>query len=96
MSLLVAVLLLASTTPILEPAPDYRPPAPRATPSAEPSGGGSSLSIYGQVSGQYAANTNGGFRAAGAFATSILLGANYAFAHKRADRAAPAQRHDRV
>lgn len=85
---LVAALLLANATPVLEePAPDYRPPIPRATPSAEPSGGGSSLSIYGQVSGQYAANTSGGFALADAFATSILFGANYAFAHKRADEA---------
>lgn len=87
MILLAAVLLLGSVGPIVEPAPDYRPPVPRATPSAEPSGGGSSLSIYGQVSGQYAGNPSGGFQPADAFATCILFGANYSFAHSRADEA---------
>lgn len=77
--------LLGSTGPILSPPVDLRPPVPRATPSAEPSGG-PSLTIFGQVSGQYAANTTGGQQNADAFATSFLLGANYAFAHKRADR----------
>ncbi|HKE37650.1 MAG TPA: hypothetical protein VKB39_09460, partial [Candidatus Baltobacteraceae bacterium] len=68
--LLVAVLLLGSTEQILTPPVDYRPPIPRATPSAEPSAGG--LSVYGQVSGQYAANTSGGQQLGDSFATSIL------------------------
>ncbi len=85
--MLFAVLLLGSTAPILSPPVDYRPPVPRATPSAEPSGGGSSLTIFGQLSGQYAANTTGGQQLADAFATSFLFGANYSLAHKRADEA---------
>jgi len=81
------VLLLGSAEPLLSPPVDLRPPVPRATPSAEPSGGKPSLTIFGQLSGQYAANTAGGQQLADAFATSLLFGANYSFAHKRADEA---------
>lgn len=86
LSFLLAALLLGSTAPVLSPPTELRPPVPRATPSAEPTGK-PSFSIYGQVAGQYAANTSGGYEPADAFATSILFGANYTFAHERAGEA---------
>lgn len=61
-----------------------RPPAPRTTPAPSPSAAAAKLTLFGQYTGEYAANTTGGRQLADAFANAITVGANYAFAHAQA------------
>jgi porin len=79
--LLIAVLFVVNAAQVTAQATGPRPPAPRSTPSASPSGRTSSLAVYGQYTGEYAANTSGGHQLGDAFASEFLFGANYTFAH---------------
>jgi porin len=82
-SVLFAVLLVGSAAPIAAQATGPRPPAPLSTPSPSPSGKTSGLTVFGQYTGEYAANTSGGYQLGDAYASEFLLGANYTFAYAK-------------
>ncbi|MGC9992149.1 MAG: carbohydrate porin [Candidatus Cybelea sp.] len=85
-TVLLAALLLGIAAPLATQPSGPRPPAPRSTPSPSPSGPtAGKLTVFGQYTGEFAANATGGEQLGSAFANSFLLGANYTFAHTRPD-----------